>query len=304
MKLKKAILILIVVAIVAAVGGMGFLALQYFSETAATANSAEGLEIDYLVDGDKADAEPTSLQESKNIFQWLIAKLSSDKTETAEAALRNSTVTENGQKTAVLPSESDDDGSGQETQAAAATNGVKSTIPSKDATADTNGESNSTEQQPDDPNVEDPAEEEEPSGATVTMTIRCDTAVAKGMSTEAKWAGIVPPNGVILPVTTFTIEPGETAFSVIQRASDQYKFQMEYSGTNGSEYIEGINNLYEFDGGRWSGWMYCVNDWYPNYGCGQYALKDGDVIEWNYTCNLGKDLGQEWMGEDWTETHD
>ena len=130
MKLKKAILILIVVAIVAAVGGMGFLALQYFSETAATANSVEGLEIDYLVEGDKSDVENTSLQESKNIFQWLIAKLSSDKTETAEAALRNSTVTENGQRTAVLPSESDDGGSGQETQGAAATNGVKSTIPS------------------------------------------------------------------------------------------------------------------------------------------------------------------------------
>ena len=50
--------------------------------------------------------------------------------------------------------------------------------------------------------------------------------------------------------------------------------------------------------------MYCVNDWYPNYGCGQYVVKNGDVIKWNYTCDLGKDLGQDWMGEDWTETHE
>ena len=56
---------------------------------------------------------------------------------------------------------------------------------------------------------------------------------------------------------------------------------------NGGQYIQGINNLYEFDGGRWSGWMYCVNSWYPNYGCGQYTVKAGDVIEWNYTCDLG-----------------
>ena len=54
----------------------------------------------------------------------------------------------------------------------------------------------------------------------------------------------------------------------------------------------------------WEEWMYCVNDWYPNYGCGQYVVKNGDVIEWNYTCDLGKDLGQDWMGEDWTETHE
>jgi hypothetical protein len=42
--------------------------------------------------------------------------------------------------------------------------------------------------------------------------------------------------------------------------------------------------------------MYKVNDWYPNYGCSRYPLKDGDVIEWNYTCNLGRDLGEFWLG--------
>ena len=59
------------------------------------------------------------------------------------------------------------------------------------------------------------------------------------------------------------------------------------------------DSLYEFDGGRWSGWMYCVNDWYPNYGCGQYAVKNGDVIEWNYTYAtsgfLDKTRLEEWI---------
>lgn len=130
----------------------------------------------------------------------------------------------------------------------------------------------------------------------VTMHIRCDTAVAKGMANEPKWQGIVPPSGVILPVTKFKIKEGDTALDVLKMAKNQYKFQMRYTGNEASAYIEGINNLYEFDGGRWSGWMYSVNDWYPNYGAGVYALKGGDVIEWNYTCNLGKDLGQEWLG--------
>ena len=59
-----------------------------------------------------------------------------------------------------------------------------------------------------------------------------------------------------------------------------------------SYYVEGINNLYEFDCGEQSGWMYAVNGWYPNYGCSAYTLSDGDVIGWAYTCNgYGADLG-------------
>ena len=49
--------------------------------------------------------------------------------------------------------------------------------------------------------------------------------------------------------------------------------------------------MYEFDCGALSGWMYRVNGWYPNYGCSRYQLKDGDVVEWRYTCDLGNDVG-------------
>ena len=58
-----------------------------------------------------------------------------------------------------------------------------------------------------------------------------------------------------------------------------------------SAYIEGIHNLYEFDCGNLSGWMYRVNGWYPNYGCSRYQLENGDVVEWRFTCDLGKDIG-------------
>lgn len=68
---------------------------------------------------------------------------------------------------------------------------------------------------------------------------------------------------------------------------------MEFSNTPmyNSAYIEGINNLYEFDCGELSGWAYKVNQWFPNYGASRYLLKDGDVIEWLYTCDLGTDIG-------------
>ena len=142
---------------------------------------------------------------------------------------------------------------------------------------------------------------------TVTITIRCDTAVNNGMHLESKWSGIVPASGVILPVTTVEIEEGDTVFDVLSYVCSKYKIHMEYSGgTSSGCYVEGINNLYEFDGGRWSGWMYCVNDWYPNYGCGVYYVKSGDIIEWNYTCDLGLDLDSTWWegAQDWKDTHD
>ena len=55
-------------------------------------------------------------------------------------------------------------------------------------------------------------------------------------------------------------------------------------------YIEGISYLYEYDCGDLSGWMYRVNGEIPSVGCGEYRLRDGDCVEWLYTCDLGNDL--------------
>lgn len=130
---------------------------------------------------------------------------------------------------------------------------------------------------------------------TVTITINCQTAVDKGLAQQEKFKNVVPVNGIILAPTTVELKDGETVFDTLKSIVRAKTIQMEYEGSKGTPYIQGINNLYEFDGGPLSGWMYCVNKVYPNYGCGQYKLKAGDVIEWNYTCNLGKDLGQEWV---------
>ncbi len=52
------------------------------------------------------------------------------------------------------------------------------------------------------------------------------------------------------------------------------------------------NFLSEFDGGRWSGWMYCVNGVFPGVGASGWTLQNGDVMRWQYTCReLGGDIG-------------
>ena len=91
---------------------------------------------------------------------------------------------------------------------------------------------------------------------------------------------LVPADGWILQPMTVTFYEGESVFNVLQRTCKQQKIHMEFSNTPiyNSAYIEGIHNLYEFDVGNLSGWMYKVNGWFPNYGCSRYQLKDGDVI--------------------------
>ena len=46
-----------------------------------------------------------------------------------------------------------------------------------------------------------------------------------------------------------------------------------------------------------SGCVYRVDGWYPNYGCSRYQLADGEVVEWRYTCDLGRDVGEDRLGQ-------
>ena len=101
---------------------------------------------------------------------------------------------------------------------------------------------------------------------------------------------------IIYATQTVTFNEGESVFDVLLREMQKNKIHMEFVMTPiyNSNYVEGINNLYEFDCGELSGWMYRVNGWFPNYGCSRYVLEDGDVIEWIYTCDLGRDIGGDW----------
>lgn len=127
-----------------------------------------------------------------------------------------------------------------------------------------------------------------------TISILCDTILDNMENLDDGKEAYVPANGTILATSSVEFEEGETVFDVLKRVCEYAGIQLEYSWTAiyDSYYIEGINNLYEFDCGNESGWMYKVNGWFPNYGCSSYELADGDNIVWCYTCNgLGADVG-------------
>ena len=122
---------------------------------------------------------------------------------------------------------------------------------------------------------------------TVTMEIRCDTVVGKSD------ADYIPEDGVILPVTAFDIEAGDTVYDVLTDAAQTYGIQIDARGGSKTMiYVAGINYIYEFDFGDLSDWVYHVNGISPSRNSGDYVLEDGDVIEWLYTCELGHDLNE------------
>ena len=132
-------------------------------------------------------------------------------------------------------------------------------------------------------------------GGYVYISIVCDTILNNMEDLSPGKVEFVPYDGVILPMVEVAYYDGETVFDVLRRVCERTDIQLEYSWTPlyDSYYIEGIHNLYEFDCGEQSGWMYKVNEWFPNYGCSGYEVSDGDVIVWCYTCQgLGADVGE------------
>ena len=132
-----------------------------------------------------------------------------------------------------------------------------------------------------------------PAEPTCTLSISCATILANMADLDPDKTALVPADGWILAPTTVTFSEGESVFDVLRRVCRERAIHMEYTDTPayGSAYLEGIGNLYELDCGPLSGWMYSVNGWFPNYGCSRYTLRDGDVVRWVYTCDLGEDVG-------------
>jgi len=123
---------------------------------------------------------------------------------------------------------------------------------------------------------------------TVTLSVRCDELLDNMDLLKKEKRGLVPADGMIYPPTEVNAYEGESVFNILQREMKFARIHMEFRGTPvyNSSYIVAINNLYEFDAGELSGWIYYVNGISPNYGASRYIPEPGDVIELYYSCDL------------------
>jgi hypothetical protein len=122
----------------------------------------------------------------------------------------------------------------------------------------------------------------------VTLSIRCDSVAGKKPG--------IGEDGIILDETEIPVKEGDSVLDVLILAAKQEKIPLDYEGGEdvslSSAYVRGINDLYEYDFGDQSGWLYSVNGEFPGTNCGDYIVKAKDVIEWVYTCDFGKDVGR------------
>lgn len=130
---------------------------------------------------------------------------------------------------------------------------------------------------------------EKPAGVC-TISVECAKILDNMDKLDKSVKEYVPKSGVILEKKAAEIYKGDSVYDVLKRELKKENILMEASFTGNSAYIEGIDNIYEFSCGELSGWMYSVNGEYQGKSSSDYEVKDKDVIEWHYTCELGEDL--------------
>ena len=130
------------------------------------------------------------------------------------------------------------------------------------------------------------------------LSIECKTVLDNLQKLDPAKTGVVPSDGIILKKTKVSFSNGESVYDVFKRVcqnnvcthkcsycKNRIQFESIISDF-GSVYIRGIHFLYEKDCGTHSGWMYRVNGVFPNKAVDEYDVRENDLIEFVYTCNL------------------
>lgn len=115
------------------------------------------------------------------------------------------------------------------------------------------------------------------------------------------------PLGTIISQTKVPFKSGENIAQVTIRLLDHKGIGYSYTGSvTGNFYLASIKNfevnntpydsMGEFDAGTGSGWMITLNGWFIDKSTAAFTVSDGDVIQWKYTCQVGKDIGDTYSG--------
>jgi hypothetical protein len=139
------------------------------------------------------------------------------------------------------------------------------------------------------------------SGASAAAPTKGTTSTTPAASTPPKTQNSAPvvtekpaaavtisikgPNerGTILASSKVEFKDGATVFDILLQIAKKQGIQVESRGSGATAYIEGIDNIYEFDYGVKSGWVFEQNGVSLTKSIGTMKVKDGDTIECYYT---------------------
>ena len=97
-------------------------------------------------------------------------------------------------------------------------------------------------------------------------------------------------NGVLQLNAEVPFNEGSSVFDYLLEAGKNEKIVISYSGGKSSAYVEGINNLFEFDRGAESGWIYTVDNIKFSVGSAKTYPNAGSVIVWKYILKVADGL--------------
>ena len=132
--------------------------------------------------------------------------------------------------------------------------------------------------------------EQETGGMVCNVSVSCETILNNMDMISEEKKDIIPEDGIVLASTQVSFNEGETAFEVLKKVLEDNKIHMEFSGDAKSAYVEGIANIYNFDCGEMSGWLYKVNGEAADRSAAEYVVSEGDTVEWIYSCDMGNDI--------------
>lgn len=133
-------------------------------------------------------------------------------------------------------------------------------------------------------------------GIKVSVSIDCSVILDNLDKLDDELKDFVPDDGTILPPAQVVVNKDASVYDALREACRQNKIHLEHTGSDTDIYIEGIANIYEFSCGPLSGWQYKVNGEFYPLGCNNVNLNEGDTVEFIYTCDLGKDIGNSFTG--------
>jgi hypothetical protein len=126
----------------------------------------------------------------------------------------------------------------------------------------------------------------QPSSSKTTTTTKEEKNTVKApLPEQTVTISIIGSNdlGVILNKAKIVFKEDDTVLDILLKAAEANHFDVEYRGSGAMAYIEGIDNLYEFDYGPRSGWNFKLNGTVLNKSSDTIKVKKDDVIEWVYS---------------------
>lgn len=136
-------------------------------------------------------------------------------------------------------------------------------------------------------------------GMAVTFSADCSSALENmdRIDPAVNQPSVIPADGVVITECVISLPEGSSAFDALAAAARQQQVRIDYAGSSWGTYVRSIGYISEFGFGELSGWMYRVNGEYPQTSAGNFILHEGDVVEFVYTCDLGRDVGDNFNAE-------